>query len=286
MKLRLDKYLADMGLGTRTEVKALLKKGCIACNGEVVKRPEFKVDTGHDQVLCQGKAVDYVEMEYILLYKPAGVLTATEDKKQRTVLDLLDASVRKDVFPVGRLDKDTEGLLLITNDGTLAHELLSPKKQVKKCYFARVSGIMTGEDIKSFQEGMFVPEYRFEREENASEKGSIKKRNGESKMSPAAKGRQKTAGCEDKKQDRFSAFFAMPAVLRILSADQEKQQSEVEIEVCEGKFHQVRRMCHAAGKPVIYLKRISMGNLWLDASLKPGEYRRMTAEEIKSLKTS
>ncbi len=254
MKLRIDKYLADMGVGTRTEVKALLKKGCVACNGEIVKRPEFKVDTGHDQILCQGKTVDYVEMEYILLYKPAGVLTATEDRKQRTVLDLLDASVRKDVFPVGRLDKETEGLLLITNDGALAHELLSPKKHVRKCYFARVSGIMTGEDIKSFQEGMFVPEYCFEREENAPEKG------------------------------RFSAFSAMPAVLRILSTDQEKQQSEVEIEVCEGKFHQVRRMCHAAGKPVLYLKRISMGNLRLDVSLKPGEYRRLTAEEMKSLK--
>lgn len=244
MKLRLDKYLADMGLGTRTEVKELLKKGCVACNGEVVKRPELKVDTEHDQITCQGRLVGYVEMEYLLLYKPAGVLTATEDRKQRTVLDLLDASVRKDVFPVGRLDKDTEGLLLITNDGALAHELLSPKKHVKKCYFARVSGIMTGEDVKSFEDGLFVPEY----------------------------------------SDRFSSFFAMPAVLRILSVDQEQQQSEVEIEVCEGKFHQVKRMCAAVGKPVVYLKRLSMGNLRLDDSLKPGEYRRLTAEEIRQLK--
>ena len=158
MKLRLDKYLADMGIGTRTEVKKATTKGQVRVNEETVKRPEIKIDTEKDHVFYQGQMVAYAEYEYYMLNKPAGVVSATEDKNDSTVLDLIDEKQRKDLFPVGRLDKDTEGLLLITNDGELAHQLLSPKKHVDKVYFARIDGKVTEEDVRKFAEGLEIGE--------------------------------------------------------------------------------------------------------------------------------
>ena len=158
MKLRLDKYLADMGIGTRTEVKKAITKGQVRVNEETVKRPEIKIDTEKDHVFYQGQRVAYAEYEYYMLNKPAGVVSATEDKNDSTVLDLIDEKQRKDLFPVGRLDKDTEGLLLITNDGELAHQLLSPKKHVDKVYFARIDGKVTEEDVRRFAEGLEIGE--------------------------------------------------------------------------------------------------------------------------------
>ena len=158
MKLRLDKYLADMGIGTRTEVKKAITKGQVRVNEETVKRPEIKIDTEKDHAFYQGQMVAYAEYEYYMLNKPAGVVSATEDKNDSTVLDLIDEKQRKDLFPVGRLDKDTEGLLLITNDGELAHQLLSPKKHVDKVYFARIDGKVTEEDVRRFAEGLEIGE--------------------------------------------------------------------------------------------------------------------------------
>lgn len=129
---RLDKYLADMSVGTRSEVKNLIKKGLVTVNGEVIRKPEYKVDIEKDDLVCRGEPVVYQTLVYYMLNKPAGVISATNDPKQQTVLDLITDKSRKDLFPVGRLDKDTEGLLLITNDGDLAHQLLSPKKHVDK----------------------------------------------------------------------------------------------------------------------------------------------------------
>ena len=154
--LRLDKYLANMGLGTRTEVKQFIKRGQVLVNDEVVKKPECKVSTTDDEIICCGEKVGYTEYEYIMLNKPQGVVSATEDRHDKTVLDLITDSGRKDLFPVGRLDKDTEGLLLLTNDGKLAHELLAPKKHVPKTYFVIVDGMVTEEDVKLFSEGFQV----------------------------------------------------------------------------------------------------------------------------------
>lgn len=155
---RLDKYLADMSVGTRSEVKEYIKRGRIEVNGEKAKKPEIKVDTEKDTVTFDGEIVGYTSYEYFMLNKPAGVITATEDRTQETVLDLIENKKRKDLFPVGRLDKDTEGLLLITNDGDLAHRLLAPKKHVGKKYYAHIKGRVTEEDVELFKEGLQVEE--------------------------------------------------------------------------------------------------------------------------------
>lgn len=158
--MRLDKFLAECGQGSRTEVKFLLKKKRVTVNGMVETSSKRQIDTEHDQVFLDGQALTYEALVYYLLNKPKGVLSATEDAYQKTVLDLLDETARrKEVFPVGRLDKDTHGLLLLTNDGALAHELLSPKKHVDKVYVARVKGVMTAEDRDRFFKGIVLSDY-------------------------------------------------------------------------------------------------------------------------------
>lgn len=234
MRIRLDKYLADMGCGTRSQVKREIAGGSVMVNGAPARRPEDKIDTEKDSVVFRGSPVGYVEYEYFMLNKPAGVVSATEDRKERTVLDLIDARQRKDLFPVGRLDKDTEGLLLITNDGEMAHRLLSPKKHVDKVYYARVAGRITEEHVRLFAEGVDI---------------------GDEKP-------------------------ALPAELTVLSSG---EISEIELVIREGRFHQVKRMFQAAGGEVTYLKRLRMGSLVLDGELEPGEYRKLTEEEVRAL---
>lgn len=232
--IRLDKYLADMGLGTRTEVKKLIRQGKVTVDSIIEKSPERKIDTALQSVCCMGKEVSYKTYEYYMLNKPDGVVSATTDKHNKTVIELISEKKRKDLFPVGRLDKDTEGLLLITNDGELAHRLLSPKNHVDKVYYAKVRGIVDGTDQKIFAEGMPIG-------------------NGDT---------------------------ALPSKLEILYSG---EISEIKLTIQEGKFHQVKRMFHAVGKEVMYLKRLSMGTLLLDESLKSGEYRALTKEELKQL---
>ena len=155
--MRLDKYLCETGFGTRSQVKDLLKKGQVMVNGEVVKKPELKINETTDQILCQGKKASYQKNIYLMLHKPAGVESATEDNREKTVLDLVRPEDRKNgLFPVGRLDKDTEGLLLLTDDGELAHRLLSPKKHVDKTYYAKIDGQVTEEHVKQFREGLDI----------------------------------------------------------------------------------------------------------------------------------
>lgn len=151
--MRLDKFLAAANFGSRKEVKQLIKQKQVAVDGKVVTSDKLQVSE-ENQITVSGEPVHYQEYYYYLLNKPAGVISATEDPVHKTVLDLLGSQRRKDLFPVGRLDKDTEGLLLITNDGQLSHELLSPKKHVEKEYFAKVAGQMTAADVASFQAGI------------------------------------------------------------------------------------------------------------------------------------
>ena len=154
--IRLDKFLSEMGVGTRQEVKQYIRKGKVEVDGEIEKRPELKVDETKANVTLDGERIGYASYVYYMLNKPSGVVSATEDKREKTVIDLIKGQKRKDLFPVGRLDKDTEGLLLITNDGALAHRLLSPKKHVDKCYFARICGKVTEEDVRSFEKGVNI----------------------------------------------------------------------------------------------------------------------------------
>lgn len=152
--IRLDKYLADMGFGTRAEVKKYVRQGKVKIDGRVVKSPEEKVDVEIQTVSYLDQLVTYKTFEYYMLNKPAGVISAATDTREKTVVDLIEEKKRKDLFPVGRLDKDTEGLLLITNDGELAHRLLSPKRHVDKVYYAKVKGVVTEKDVKAFSEGV------------------------------------------------------------------------------------------------------------------------------------
>lgn len=154
--MRLDKYLAEMGVATRQEVKKQIRQGKVTVNGTVVKAADTKIDETCDEVTIGGLNISYVSYEYYMLNKPGGVVSATEDRRDTTVIDLIKDKKRKDLFPVGRLDKDTEGLLLITNDGDLAHRLLAPKKHVDKVYYAKIDGMVTEEDVKRFAEGIDI----------------------------------------------------------------------------------------------------------------------------------
>ncbi len=154
--IRLDKYLADMGIGTRTEVKQLIKKGQVSVNGTVCKKPEQKVEETKDHIVFGGAEIAYERYVYYMLHKPAGYVSAVTDERYPTVVSLIDNPKGYELFPVGRLDLDTEGLLLITNDGALAHELLSPKKHVKKTYYAKIDRAVTKEDIQCFLLGVDI----------------------------------------------------------------------------------------------------------------------------------
>lgn len=232
---RLDKIISATGKKSRREVREMVRQGRVLVDGKPAPAADMKVDPQTAVILLDGEPLGYEKFTYVMLHKPAGVLTATEDRRQETVLDLLPPELRRRALsPVGRLDKDTEGLLLLTNDGQLAHRLLSPKSHVDKVYYARVDGALEPGDIAAFAAGMTLGD-----------------------------------GLE-----------CLPAGLEILSP------TEVLVTLCEGKFHQVKRMLAARGKPVLYLKRLSMGRLRLDPALAPGAWRMLTEEERSALNLS
>lgn len=235
---RLDKILSSAGAGSRKDLRAAIRAGRVRVNGEVCRDESAKFDEQAAEITLDGEAVELLRPALILLNKPAGYLTAADDPRQKTVMELIPERYRKfGVMPVGRLDKDTEGLLLLTNDGALAHDLLAPKKHVDKVYFVRTDGALDDADCKAFEQGITLGD-----------------------------------GLE-----------CLPAKLEILKSD---AQSEALITIHEGKFHQIKRMLASRGKPVVYLKRLSMGSLTLDEGLSKGEYRLLTAEEIKNLRES
>lgn len=232
-KMRVDKLLSNVGVASRSELKKYCKQGLISVNGKVINNPGVQVDSESDDIRFNGEKIVYREFVYIMLNKPDGYISATFDKYDPIVLDLIDQSYLVfEPFPVGRLDKDTEGLLVLTNDGQLAHRVLSPKKHVPKTYYAKIQGKVTEEDILAFEKGVILDD----------------------------------------------GYETMPSQLKILKSD---DMSEIELTIHEGKFHQVKRMFESVGKKVVYLKRLSMGKLKLDESLKLGEYRELTEEEVK-----
>ena len=158
--MRLDKFLVACAVGSRTEVKNFLKAGRVTVNGKKEKSAKLQINEESDEICFDGQKLDYEEFVYYMMNKPQRVISATEDSKHKTVLDLLDDYARaKEVFPVGRLDIDTHGLLLLTNDGKLAHALLSPKRHVDKTYLARINGVMTDVDVETFAQGVPLKDF-------------------------------------------------------------------------------------------------------------------------------
>ena len=250
--MRLDKFLSEMGTGTRTELKKNIRAGRVTVDGAVVRDPGARVEETSAVVYC-GQAVAYEPFVYYMLNKPAGVISASDDPREETVVDLIAEQKRKDLFPVGRLDRDTEGLLLITNDGALAHRLLSPKHHVDKVYYVRVAGRITEEDVRAFHDGLRLPDGL--------------------ECLPAKLRVIRTDGVMDDGTGDDEPPGG-PAV------------SEAEVTIREGKFHQIKRMFEAVGKEVLYLKRLSMGPLALDPDLAPGAYRRLTDGEVAALQAA
>ena len=229
---RVDKLLAGTGRWSRKEVKELVRMGRVSANGNVVARPEEKYAPDAD-ITVDGEQIYCGGMYYLMLHKPAGYISATDDPKQTTVLELLPEHLRRvGLFPAGRLDKDTEGLLLLTNDGVLAHELLSPKKHVDKTYFVRVDGQLDQADVDAFASGMTLAD----------------------------------------------GYTCLSAGLEILD-----NRNEALVTLREGKYHQIKRMLAARGKPVLYLKRLTMGPLTLDDALERGQWRELTQQERRAL---
>lgn len=240
---RIDKILANYGGLSRNDARTAVKLGKVKVNGTVIKDFGIKVsDT--DEVTLAGKQISLKKFRYYMLNKPAGYISSTEPEpgdNSPNVISLFKNEGVKGLFPVGRLDKDTTGLLLVTNDGELGHRLTAPGKHVDKTYVARVSGILDEKAIESFAKGF-----------------------------------------------EFKEFVSAPAKLEIIEKgssgnDDGTEYSLGKVTISEGKFHQVKRMFFKVGCEVITLKRISMGNLKLDESLKEGEYRELTGEEIKSI---
>ena len=243
---RIDKILSNLGYGTRKDLKKIVKNGMVQVNGITIKDSAMKVDPEKDKIVINGEEIFYREFIYLMMNKPAGVISATFDNKDETVIDLLEVEHQVfEPFPVGRLDKDTVGLLLLTNDGDLNHRLISPKWKVDKVYFAKINEKVTEEDIEKLLSLGKDHLYVWEKKEGMLHENEA-------------------------------------AILEIQKASEEG--SEIVLTIQEGKFHQVKRMFEAVGKKVTYLKRIEFGTLPLDEDLEEGEYRELTEEEIAILK--
>ncbi|RED56240.1 pseudouridine synthase [Cohnella lupini] len=268
--IRLDKMLGNLGYGTRSGIKILVKQGAVTVNGKTAKDHGMQINPNLDIVVLDGETIRYRDTVYVLLHKPAGVVSATEDSRDRTVIDLLDEDLAVlSPFPVGRLDKDTEGLLLITNDGKLSHELLSPRKHVPKTYRALVSGEVGAEDAEAFRLGV------------ALDDGYVTMPAELSVLARSKGDELPSAAVEKHAEEMAKAIELAP---REEEPVQHAALSWIELTIHEGKFHQVKRMFEAVGKKVLYLRRVSMGPLQLDPALAPGEWRELTEEELDSLR--
>ena len=228
---RLDKFLSDSKAASRSQLRQIIRAGRVQVGNTVVREPEYKVDEKTDEIFLDGVRVGGARRIVLMLNKPAGYVTSTTDPRDRTVMELLPPQYRG-LFPVGRLDKDTEGLLLLTNDGQLAHRLLSPRRGVEKCYYAEHEGTADASDVDVFRTGCVLRD----------------------------------------------GTRCLPAVLAPLG------EGKSLVYVCEGKYHQVRRMLASRGKPVTYLRRLSEGGLQL-GELPLGMTREVTDEEIKALES-
>ena len=228
-QMRLDRLLSELGVASRSELRNIIRQGRVSVDGAVVTTPEKRVDTEHSKICLDGEVLRWRQFRYFLMDKPEGVLSVTEDRRQPTVLDLLPPELKRlGLFPVGRLDKDTSGLLLLTNDGDFAHRVISPKSGVEKRYRAEVAGVPNTDDVRAFSEGIILAD----------------------------------------------GTHCLPARLEITG------ENVCFVTVMEGKYHQVKRMLAACGKPVIKLRRLSVGELELGESLEAGGIRELGQEDL------
>jgi 16S rRNA pseudouridine516 synthase len=228
---RIDKIIASQGKYSRSEVKKLVKDGRVTIDGKAIKSSDIKADPNQNDIAIDGKCISYKKHLYIMLNKPQGVVSATEDTDHKTVIDLVPKELKRDgLFPAGRLDGDTVGFVLITDDGDFAHRILSPKNHIMKTYHATLQRPVTQEDINAFKNGIELKD----------------------------------------------GTLCLEAQVKPLDND----KPMAEIKICEGKYHQVKRMFAALGNKVVFLKRVQMGNLPLDENLEEGQCREITAEEL------
>lgn len=232
--MRIDKFLSVTGTATRTEAKKAVRAKAVTVNGTAVASADIHIDPLKDEITFFGQKIIYREHTYIMMNKPDGVVSATEDGQDKTVIDLLPPNIQSDkLFPCGRLDKNTLGLMLITDNGDLAHELLSPRSHVSKSYRFKTADPISSEDAKRFESGVTLAD----------------------------------------------GYVTMPAQIDLF-----ENGDEGIITLKEGKYHQIKRMMGALNNKIIYLERITFGPLVLDESLKRGEWRFLTDEEIEKLK--
>lgn len=242
--MRLDKFLSELNIGTRKQIKEYVKNGRCTVNGVPATKADVHINENSDDIAFDGIPLKYSRFHYFLLNKPVGVVSATRDGRNKTVLDLLAGENVKGLSPCGRLDIDTEGLLLLTDDGDLIHKLLSPRKHVDKVYEVHISKPLDEAEIKKLESGVNIGD--------KNEDGSID--------------------------------FTLPAKVQILDDLDENKNPVILLTIHEGRFHQVKRMLEAVDNEVVFLRRLSMGSLVLDDDLKPGDYRELTDQEINELK--
>lgn len=234
-RIRLDKIITEAGLASRREAAQLIKNGFVTVNGHTALSGADKYDPEQTEITVGGKILAYQSKHYLMMNKPAGYVSATEDRREKTVSDLLTgAYARLGLFPAGRLDKDAEGLLLLTNDGDFAHRIITPSKNIYKTYYVETDGTLGAVDADAFKSGILLKD----------------------------------------------GLLCLPGQLEIISSG---EKSKAYVKIREGKYHQVKRMLASLGKPVLYLRRVAIGNLVLDDNLMPGEYRELTQKEIASV---
>ena len=225
--MRLDKYLVECGIGSRKEVKKIIDGKLVSVNDKIISSSKENVDEEKDVVKYRDEIIKYKKFRYYILNKKSGYITAVDDPRDKTVMDLLpEWVIKKDLAPVGRLDKDTEGLLLLTNDGQLNHRLLSPKSHVDKTYYAELEKNISEDDLEKLRNGVDI-----------------------------------------------GGYMTMPALAEKI------EDKKIHLTIKEGKFHQVKKMLEAVGNKVVYLKRISFGNLKLN-DMELGEVREVKIEDI------
>lgn len=236
--MRLDNFLAKALNVTRSEASQFIKNKRVSVNKKIIIKKDYHINELFDEIVIDNNIIEYKEFIYIMLNKPGNVVCAVRDNLDKTVIDLIDKTIihHSELFPIGRLDKDTEGLILLTNDGKLAHKMTSPKNEIYKKYFVKLQNKISDDDVYSFCHGLEI-------------------RDGNNEV-----------------------FITKNAKMEVIN------ETECYVYICEGKFHQIKRMFDKLNNKVIYLRRESYGDLMLDNSLELGEYRMLSHDEILYIK--